>query len=705
MTNNDIRYAITFVLNNSPADFTFTDTIETAGYTALGLTGADTEGLIRVTGPNGVIYANTGYVSDDFTSPDTQDGAWAKTGIALPLDSDGNILAGTYIFAYKVSDDNGVTVYQHTKEYVFDYVDPAIDIDVTSSCEYSTLTAKDNTDYDITSNGNTYSPASSTRTLTIQWPITSGQSDDTTSDDSLTIGPNIYTGVYNAAVSTVLAYDLENWDATKPPVNWITVQSTAVGEDFHEVNCDDCSCEFYNCLTALEQRYEDATSGEDLNLREAERLRKRINDVTFYYMLHQMAVRCGLDSGEWCGKIKAIALEENCVCADDADTGSTEVIPWSGWPGAGGASCCQWYEGSGAPSGSLGDNDDFYLNRSNGDIYKKILGIWTIIMNIMGPTGVTGATGATGTGNTGDTGTTGYTGGTGDIGVTGTTGTGGDRGGGSIWVSLDNDMCLIECDAAGTPTSYTDKDTIFRLYDDDVEIDISLETMGLVVSNVVASQSPEVAGFGRKIAITDISADTGYVDITYKYGGSDYTKRFNVAKVIPGAVGETGATGVTGAGATGATGETGNTGATGTGNTGKTGNTGATGSSDISFATVTLTTSNLHNDIGTGVTVLTSAVAGKTLAIVKVTSYNNFVTSAYDFGTDELHLRYSGDAGNILTWPNGFLETSSDRVDIKHPSDFESAKKNTDIIAIADGNAVGAAGLGNIVLNIWYTEK
>jgi hypothetical protein len=64
----------------------------------------------------------------------------------------------------------------------------------------------------------------------------------------------------------------------------------------------------------------------------------------------------------------------------------------------------KWYEGAGTP-GAIGQNDDFYLNRSNGDVYEKISGTWTFKCNIKGPQGETGATGTTGaTGATGATG-------------------------------------------------------------------------------------------------------------------------------------------------------------------------------------------------------------------------------------------------------------------------------------------------------------
>lgn len=66
----------------------------------------------------------------------------------------------------------------------------------------------------------------------------------------------------------------------------------------------------------------------------------------------------------------------------------------------------EWFSGSGVPGSGTGEDGDFYLNTSNGDVYKKTSGSWgSPIMNLTGPQGATGATGAQGpTGAKGDQG-------------------------------------------------------------------------------------------------------------------------------------------------------------------------------------------------------------------------------------------------------------------------------------------------------------
>lgn len=59
-----------------------------------------------------------------------------------------------------------------------------------------------------------------------------------------------------------------------------------------------------------------------------------------------------------------------------------------------------WYSAAGAPGTGVGIDGDFYLNTANGDVYKKVGGVWVLQMNLTGPAGtgsvssVNGKTGA-----------------------------------------------------------------------------------------------------------------------------------------------------------------------------------------------------------------------------------------------------------------------------------------------------------------------
>lgn len=76
--------------------------------------------------------------------------------------------------------------------------------------------------------------------------------------------------------------------------------------------------------------------------------------------------------------------------------------------GVGGAGSI-WYSAAGVPGSGVGVDGDFYLNSANGDVYKKVAGVWILQLNLVGPAGtgsvssVNGKTGAV-TLNTADVG-------------------------------------------------------------------------------------------------------------------------------------------------------------------------------------------------------------------------------------------------------------------------------------------------------------
>ena len=99
-------------------------------------------------------------------------------------------------------------------------------------------------------------------------------------------------------------------------------------------------------------------------------------------------------------------------------TGATGAAGTNGNNGTNGINGATWYTGTIAPSTGTGVVNDFYLNTSNGDYYKKTgASTWTLQANLTGPQGANGATGATGaTGAQGIQGVAGPTGATGAAG-------------------------------------------------------------------------------------------------------------------------------------------------------------------------------------------------------------------------------------------------------------------------------------------------
>ena len=56
----------------------------------------------------------------------------------------------------------------------------------------------------------------------------------------------------------------------------------------------------------------------------------------------------------------------------------------------------KWFTGSSAPSGSVGENGDLYLNTATGEVYLKQNNSWVSVANITGPAGTDGTDGADG---------------------------------------------------------------------------------------------------------------------------------------------------------------------------------------------------------------------------------------------------------------------------------------------------------------------
>jgi len=388
----NLRFRIDFDFENIDCKISdYTD------YSAIG--GGTLEGIVKMVGPNGTFYINDGYEGDVFTSPDFS-GAYNagpsvlfKDTIDLPTDSDGLILTGTYYFYMKIKTSAYASdIYtSDEKELNYQVILPVASITVEHSCKLSTLISTDGTDYEIThydtdGDGTDSDPTSKVIALTNNYPARTGVSAVTVATTTNTIGPNIYTGKYEINLSTTLVYDLESWGSDI----WFSINGITKGDDYHTVECDDCACDYYTCIGALQTLRDEAWSARDVN--EFKKLNKYLDDVETNYMLWQMAESCGQDGSTYCTNIANILSNADCSCSSADDSISTVVTPWAALAGAGSTTVNQWHSGAGAPSVGLGDNGDFYLRTSNNDVYKKAAGVWAVVTNIQGSSGSAGNT-------------------------------------------------------------------------------------------------------------------------------------------------------------------------------------------------------------------------------------------------------------------------------------------------------------------------
>lgn len=63
----------------------------------------------------------------------------------------------------------------------------------------------------------------------------------------------------------------------------------------------------------------------------------------------------------------------------------------AGSNGTNGTNAINMLNGSGEPGAGLGVDGDYYLNDTNGDVYWKQSGTWSVVANFMGPGGGGGA--------------------------------------------------------------------------------------------------------------------------------------------------------------------------------------------------------------------------------------------------------------------------------------------------------------------------
>lgn len=220
------------------------------------------------------------------------------------------------------------------------------------------------------------------------------------------------------------------------------------------------------------------------------------------------------------------------------ENGNYVVLPagLNGTDGADGADGATWYTGSGAPGNGSGVDNDLYLRTSNGDVYKKTSGSWSVVANITGPQGPSGATGAAGA--------------TGPAGANGTNGTDG-----ATWIT-----------GTGSPVGYGVNSD---LYLDISNGDVYKKTAGSwnLITNIKGPQGATGAtgaagtngtngtngtdgatwysGSGAPGSGTGVNGDhylrTSNGDVYLKSGGS-----WSVVTNITGPQGPTGATGATG---------------------------------------------------------------------------------------------------------------------------------------------------------------
>lgn len=283
-----LDFDITFDIPNLEVSIT-----DNTDYT--GVTGTLTK-TYKVTDPTGTIYQSTS------SHPGT------PSAIALPTLIGGDVIPGVYNFELKVSDSATLTEIISDFDYNFQYIKPTVTVDLSVDCIYPLLTSEDNTDYNIGG----INPTTLTRTHTLQYPPSTGESDYVVSTETLQTN-TVYTLKsqplqHSATVTSDVEYTLSSN---------VFLIDTLEGTGYIDVICDNELCDVY---CALKCKWNDYNKQKCLNKTLAESHLEDFILMTSYAQMIQSAMRCGKgdDIVKYTTAIKDLSNCDSCGC-DDGD--------------------------------------------------------------------------------------------------------------------------------------------------------------------------------------------------------------------------------------------------------------------------------------------------------------------------------------------------------------------------------------------------
>ncbi len=275
------------------------------------------KGCFRVTAPDStVIYNNT-----NFSAPDVNGATplWVKS-IAIPTNSDGSLVQGTYTVVYTARiTDGSHTTYDvvNTATYNFQYASPTVAITATVDCVSPNFTTVDTTNYVV----NSLTPAI-TRTFTLTFPLGSGGTGTplTTSTTTISTG-TFYQGPQTSTVSSLIVYTV----AATGTYPTFAITDTVVGYIVTQVDCT-LLCSIHCCIRSLYQKMMNVKGVNDVLF---ETYTADFNKVMSIYGLALSSIACGspADVNAYYAEIEAIT---NCTADCDCGESSSLVIGLGG---------------------------------------------------------------------------------------------------------------------------------------------------------------------------------------------------------------------------------------------------------------------------------------------------------------------------------------------------------------------------------------
>jgi hypothetical protein len=296
---------VSFVLDAAP-NFIIEDV---SPYVSEGIALADVVGIIKLTGPSGIIYENT-----DFDAPDIDANvSLSKSDIAIPVDSSGAALLGTYELTYTIRVGGSVQAgdYVVSKTVSFTFIIPTAVIAMTSNVWAARLDSKDNTTYTV----DTIIP-SLARTHTVMFEDNKKVANTVGSAALVSVSyPNFWTGRYTTDLSTIATYNLGS--------NWYVV-ATITGKETHDIVADLTACSVSCGIKNMNQRYRNAVKKGNDEL--VEELTLTLNRISLLLALFKLLQLCGDTDG---ATETLVMIKEEGEFTDDCCSGDSpqQILP------------------------------------------------------------------------------------------------------------------------------------------------------------------------------------------------------------------------------------------------------------------------------------------------------------------------------------------------------------------------------------------
>lgn len=298
MALTTVSFTIDFDYSASPKVFKLTDTTDYAGQS---VSTSDANGIFTITGPAGTVYSNTSYASPDIDV----DSSTTFNTVNLPLDASGDVLEGSYTFAYSVKDDNTGDIVTQTETITHDFTSPTITLTLEFDAGTPYLKSTDTTSYDV--NGVT---PTKTYSHVLKYPASTGVADLTGTAQILSTN-TVYTQrnvplQYFSVMTTALVYSFTGY----------TVTDSVTGTAYALVEVDPNLCDIYCGLHTAYNSMVDAGPG-------TQKFRSLLEDFNYMMSIAQLAsiaIDCGRtqDLASYMSKIRAIgSFTSSCDCADD----------------------------------------------------------------------------------------------------------------------------------------------------------------------------------------------------------------------------------------------------------------------------------------------------------------------------------------------------------------------------------------------------